>query len=409
MAAALLVAGGPQAALGQEPATMTGETLIATPASVATTAQCDLDHVSTFSFSASGVAVGAYAGTFTESGTVTVGPQSMPFPTGPLLSLDSSFTIEAGDTTVTGAKHLVAPGGTGSCITPEQHAGAAPQYYVELVGATLEYSASISGPAGRWTEAGTASALGHENRTATGLPVSSGFGERFETATRSSQPAAVSLSPPAAVNPVGTSHTVTAAVATASGEAAPGVVVRFAVTGSVATTGWCTTDVQGRCSLTYRGPDLPGGDVITAYADTNGDGVPDPTEPSGQAAKSWVVPLSTPGHVTGGGQIASLGRPITFGLEARSTASGLQGGCTVVDQATGTKIRCETVTALVQTPTHASVFGSGTLDGAAMTYRIDVDDLGEPGAGVDTFQIQTDGGYLAGGVLSAGNVQIHAG
>ncbi len=47
------------------------------------------------------------------------------------------------------------------------------------------------------------------------------------------------------------------------------------------------------------------------------------------------------------------------------------------------------------------------MNGAAATYRIDVDDLAEPGRGRDGFAIQTSGGYAAGGVLTNGNVQIH--
>lgn len=34
-------------------------------------------------------------------------------------------------------------------------------------------------------------------------------------------------------------------------------------------------------------------------------------------------------------------------------------------------------------------------------------DNGEPGAGRDTFKIQTSSGYIAGGTLDNGNVQIH--
>jgi hypothetical protein len=34
-----------------------------------------------------------------------------------------------------------------------------------------------------------------------------------------------------------------------------------------------------------------------------------------------------------------------------------------------------------------------------------VDDFGEPGIGRDTFKIQTDAGYTAAGVLTAGNIQ----
>lgn len=38
---------------------------------------------------------------------------------------------------------------------------------------------------------------------------------------------------------------------------------------------------------------------------------------------------------------------------------------------------------------------------------IDVDDLAEPGAYWDTFVLQTTSGYIAGGLVTNGNVQIH--
>jgi hypothetical protein len=45
--------------------------------------------------------------------------------------------------------------------------------------------------------------------------------------------------------------------------------VRFAVSGSVNTTGSQTTDTSGTAQFCYQGPNLPGADSITAYADTN--------------------------------------------------------------------------------------------------------------------------------------------
>src|SRR5438309_5423356 len=48
-------------------------------------------------------------------------------------------------------------------------------------------------------------------------------------------PAKLVLSPPAATNPVGTSHTVTAKVTDAGGNPVPNVTVRFTVNGSVPT------------------------------------------------------------------------------------------------------------------------------------------------------------------------------
>jgi hypothetical protein len=46
------------------------------------------------------------------------------------------------------------------------------------------------------------------------------------------------------------------------------------------------------------------------------------------------------------------------------------------------------------------------VNGATTSYRIDVNDLAESGAGSDTFSI-TAGGYSAGGTLTQGNVQVH--
>jgi hypothetical protein len=47
------------------------------------------------------------------------------------------------------------------------------------------------------------------------------------------------------------------------------------------------------------------------------------------------------------------------------------------------------------------------VNGEDMDYRIDVDDLGEPGAGSDTFRITTGNGFTASGVLAGGSIQIH--
>jgi hypothetical protein len=41
------------------------------------------------------------------------------------------------------------------------------------------------------------------------------------------------------------------------------------------------------------------------------------------------------------------------------------------------------------------------------TYRIDVVDNGSSGIGGDTFAIETDSGFVAAGVLTAGNVMVN--
>jgi Bacterial Ig-like domain (group 1)/Regulator of chromosome condensation (RCC1) repeat len=224
-------------------------------------------------------------------------------------------------------------------------------------------------------------------------------------------PANVTLSPASAVNNVGTSHTVTATVNDANGNPVQGVAVFFNVQGADNVSGSCTTDSNGQCSFTYAGPNLPGADVITGCADSNGNGSVDAGEPCGEATKAWMAPTSTPGQTTGGGQIANTAGAgkIAFGFTAKSDQNGVKGECTVVDPAgpSNTRIKCLDATALVQTATHATFFGNATVNGTATTYRIDVDDFAEPGAGSDTFKIQTASGYVASGILTAGNVQVH--
>ena len=91
----------------------------------------------------------------------------------------------------------------------------------------------------------------------------------------------------------------------------------------------------------------------------------------------------------------------------------------IVSRALQTEIKCLDVKSLVQTPTQegdkTTFFGTpevkvGTGEEATtqqITYRIDVDDVAEPGKGKDPFKIRTDSGYAAAGVLEGGNIQVH--
>ena len=217
----------------------------------------------------------------------------------------------------------------------------------------------------------------------------------------------VMLSPLAAENPVGTSHTVTATVVNSTGTPVPGQHVQFTVEGSVDTTGQCTTGANGTCTFTYGGPTLPGADAITAT--TTEGAVP------GAATKAWVLPATEPGQVTGGGHILHMGRidGASFGFTAKSDAVSAKGSGNFIDHVTKTKIHLIDVTTLMITGTHATFFGNARIDDTETTYRVDVDDLATPGRGRDTFSIQTlptptrPAGYAASGVLTGGNIQIH--
>jgi hypothetical protein len=101
-------------------------------------------------------------------------------------------------------------------------------------------------------------------------------------------PATLTLTPPAATNPVDTQHCVTATVEDAAGNPVPNVTVRFSVTGSVTTGGSDTTDANGEATFCYTGPTSPGADAIHAYADNDNSGTQDVGEPFGDATKAWV-------------------------------------------------------------------------------------------------------------------------
>jgi len=231
-------------------------------------------------------------------------------------------------------------------------------------------------------------------------------------------PATLVLDPPTATNPVGTSHTVTATVTDAGGNPVPDVVVRFTVTGSVNTSGECTTDANGQCDFTYQGPDFPGEDAITAFADTDGDNTQDAGEPAGAATKTWVLPVSTPGcevKIADNGKItAANGDKASFHGHAQVSSAGtvVSGEQRYEDRGPVQPLTMQSINvlAVVCSPdrTEATLFGEATIDGSGrFDYRIRVKDGGEPGKGVDMYGILLSNGYFSGDkTLEAGNVQI---
>jgi Bacterial Ig-like domain (group 1) len=420
------------AAVPQSSSTLVGESFQGTQAALEVEHECDPGGTSTIHFSVTGIATGPYPGTFEETGTVTIGPQASTgtgtfgFDTGPVLTFESHFTIFSGDTTVTGTKRLarVPAHAFGTCADFEHlDIGGLTDAQGNLseFDAQVRYQAAIHSPTGTTTDEGLAFASGISFQAGEGCVGGVcernarviGFSEIFSTSgpePPAPQPAVVVLSPVAAANEVATMHTVSATVFDASGQPLSGVTVRFRVTGSVTATGSCNTGADGSCNFTYDGPEVPGADLIRAFADTDSDGMQDVGEPeAAPATKAWIPPVSTPGQATGGGHIpaANPTDEIAFGFNARNFDTRLHGRCTVIDPATNTEVRCLDVTAVVQTTTHATFFGEALVNGVASNYRIDVDDLGEPGAGRDTFKIQTDSGFVAGGFLTRGDVQVH--
>jgi probable HAF family extracellular repeat protein len=222
-------------------------------------------------------------------------------------------------------------------------------------------------------------------------------------------PDAVSLSPANGSDYVGATHTVTAA-ATGGSQPIQGSTILFTVTGSVSAAGSCVTNAAGQCTYAYTGPQLPGSDTIRACADNNNNGSADAGDPCGQANESWTLPPSNTGSATtGGGQFRpSTTGTATVGFNATSSSKGVSGNCNLVVK-TGkstTTVKCTKVTTFVRSGNRATFFGPATVNGAATTYRIDVADVREPGAGADTFAIRTASGYVASGTLTTGNIQV---
>jgi hypothetical protein len=116
--------------------------------------------------------------------------------------------------------------------------------------------------------------------------------------------------------------------------------------------------------------------------------------------------VHTPGHAAGAGLIEDpVHGHVVFGFTAKSDGVTAKGRCAVA--AYGTLVTCQNVTLLSQLGTHVTFLGQARVNGVLTDYRIDVDDLGEPGRDRDLFGIQTTSGFAAAGVLRAGNIQVH--
>ena len=120
------------------------------------------------------------------------------------------------------------------------------------------------------------------------------------------------------------------------------------------------------------------------------------------------VTHATPGKVTGGGNITYSDRNsgITFGFNAQNNDNGMKGSGTIIDHNAGVKVKILDVQTFFISGTHATFTGKADVNGVEGNYRIDIDDLGEPGASVDSFKIVTDS-YGGGGTLAGGNIQVH--
>ena len=152
--------------------TLQGENLVAPFTGVTVTSNCNETGTSTMSYGANGVATGPFPGTFTASGTITIGPQTTPvLPppamteplfTGPILTLTETFTILSADTTITGTKTLTQPlvelgeSERATCKDVTFAAGIIGTGRVVHVQAATTYQATIQTPLGTFQDSGRA-------------------------------------------------------------------------------------------------------------------------------------------------------------------------------------------------------------------------------------------------------------
>ena len=404
---------------------------------------CDPSAPPTVTFHAAGTAIGPYPGTFEESGTVRFGEQGAGTSNGAALfnltEADVEFSVDSPVAEVVGTKTLIT--GTGACVVGPGELGdahcrarfgseyASNSFTYIVVAATLNYEATItlSATDESYRDSGTASLDITHWSVSCKRPsepfVSHGFGvvsvtERFRTSNGvvGEGTASVAVTPATAVNPVDTLHTVTATATIATGGPVEGETIEFTVVGATSEEAGapvqesCTTDEDGECSVTYQGPTFPGPDAITACADTDDDGVQDAGEPCGQATKEWLLPSSTPGKTTGGGQLGTTATSFSLSFKSEGVEDEIDGRCFLRDHGRdGDQVNCVNVIAYVQTGNEATIYGNATVNGEdEQLFRLHVVDNAESGD-PDVLEFETEGGYVRSGVVTRGDIKVHAG
>jgi len=122
------------------------------------------------------------------------------------------------------------------------------------------------------------------------------------------------------------------------------------------------------------------------------------------------------GKVPGGGQI---GNGLTFSFDAQPDGTdSFKGNLSYADKTNNVDFESVSITfvSILIDNQHATLKGTATVNGTSgYTFRVDTEDNGEPGKGVDRFRIRFNGptsydsnAFAAnGGLLTAGNIQVH--
>jgi hypothetical protein len=132
---------------------------------------CNKNGTTVIPFQTSGSAFGPYSGTFTETGTVTIGPQTVAgldaTSSGPILDFQASFTITSvfPTATITGTKHLEPTSPPAANLSAFGHCdpdGSAPPssaVFAIVSDPFVLYDAQINAVTGTRTDSGTTSFL----------------------------------------------------------------------------------------------------------------------------------------------------------------------------------------------------------------------------------------------------------
>jgi hypothetical protein len=101
------------------------------------------------------------------------------------------------------------------------------------------------------------------------------------------------LSPISATRQTGEQHTVTLSLASLNGTPTPNQVVAYRIDGPNTQTGTVKTDSTGHATISWVGG-AAGRDMLTAFIDTNGNGIAEPTETQATATVDWTGATSPP-------------------------------------------------------------------------------------------------------------------
>jgi hypothetical protein len=148
--------------------------------------------------------------------------------------------------------------------------------------------------------------------------------------------------------------------------------------------------------------------------------LPAPPKPFGQGGGGGAQGDST----IGGGWLAdSAGGKINFGFNVKQVGSGFAGDLQLNDKGRGVKINVSQITALgavgmgcgsvPESPRSLEFRGTGTFNGGNASFRVCVQDIGEPGNGKDVFFLACasscaydTGGPTPDDTIDAGNIQV---